>query len=154
MLVYRVTRTKWALSLDGEGARLHGGRWNHIGVPCVYTSESRALAILEFTVNTNIDDIPRALSIVTIDIPDNDAFDFHLPSIASLPGDWLDSSKSQSTKDFGTDLLRRNFHGIVLPSVVVPREFNYLLNPLQTSGNSFTIIDVDDFVYDLRIKNI
>ncbi|HEY0678682.1 MAG TPA: RES domain-containing protein, partial [Chitinophagaceae bacterium] len=41
MIVYRIGRTKWAKLLDGEGARLYGGRWNHIGVPCVYTSESR-----------------------------------------------------------------------------------------------------------------
>ena len=56
MIVYRLSRTRWADDLTGEGSRLHGGRWNHPGTPCIYTSESRALAILEYTVNVNVDD--------------------------------------------------------------------------------------------------
>ena len=63
MVVYRLGGTKYATDLTGEGARLFGGRWNNEGTPCIYTSQSRALAILEYTVNINIDDIPRALSI-------------------------------------------------------------------------------------------
>ncbi len=46
MLVYRVGKTRFAKDLTGEGARLNGGRWNNIGTPCIYTAESRALAIL------------------------------------------------------------------------------------------------------------
>ena len=73
MLLYRIARTKWARTLDGEGARLHGGRWNNPGTSCIYTSESRALALLEYTVNTNLDDIPRALSIITIQVSEEEA---------------------------------------------------------------------------------
>ena len=62
MLVYRIGRTKRAGDLTGEGSRLNGGRWNHKLTPCIYTSESRALALLEYTVNVNIDEIPRALT--------------------------------------------------------------------------------------------
>jgi len=152
MLAYRVTRTKWAHSLDGEGARLHGGRWNHIGTPCIYASESRALAILEYTVNTNVDDIPRALSLVTIEISKAASDNFFAAPISSLPGDWRDSPVPTSTRDFGTHLLRKNFHGIMIPSVIIPREFNYLLNPLPSVGSSFVVIEVEDFVYDIRIK--
>lgn len=70
MIVYRIGRTKYAEDLTGEGARLNGGRWNHRLTACLYTSESRALAVLEYTVNVNIDDIPRALSISTVEIPE------------------------------------------------------------------------------------
>ena len=62
MKVYRLSKTKFAEDLTGEGARLNGGRWNHILTACLYTAESRALAVLEYTVNVNIDDIPRALA--------------------------------------------------------------------------------------------
>ena len=61
MIDYRVGRTRYARDLDGEGARLHGRRWNHPLTPCIYTSESRALALLEYTANVNIDDIPRLI---------------------------------------------------------------------------------------------
>ena len=70
MIVYRIGSTKYANDLTGEGARLNGGRWNHKLTPCVYTSESRSLAILEYTVNVNVYDIPRALSMASIEIPE------------------------------------------------------------------------------------
>src|SRR4051812_17147456 len=98
MLVYRLSRSKWADDLSGEGARLHGGRWNHIGLPCIYASESRALAVLEYTVNVGLEDIPRALSIITIDLPDKKIF---TPPPAQLPGNWRESPAPASTKDFG-----------------------------------------------------
>lgn len=154
MLVYRVAKTKWARALDGEGARIHGGRWNHIGTPCIYTSESRALAILEYTVNTNIDDVPRALSIITIHIPEDETASFFIAPVSSLPGDWRDSPGPGSTKDFGTGLLRKNFAGLCIPSVIIPKEFNFLLNPLQGSPTSFSVVEIEDFVYDIRIKTV
>ena len=154
MLVYRVAKTKWAQALDGEGARLHGGRWNHVGTPCVYTSESRALAILEYTVNTNLDDVPRALSITTIHIPEDEIAGFFIVPVSSLPGDWRDFPVSGSTRDFGTGLLKKNFHGLRIPSVIIPKEFNFLLTPLRGSDVSFTVVDIEDFVYDIRIKTV
>ncbi|MEJ0082357.1 MAG: RES family NAD+ phosphorylase [Puia sp.] len=59
MIVYRICKTMYAKDLNGAGARKYGGRWNQPGFECLYTSESRALALLEFTVNANINDIPR-----------------------------------------------------------------------------------------------
>ena len=154
MLLYRVARTKWARTLDGEGARLHGGRWNHPGTPCIYTSESRALAILEYTVNTNLDDIPRSLSLITIEVPKSGAAHFFMVPLSSLPGDWRDTPAPVSAKDFGTGLLKKDFLGLGLPSVIIPKEFNFLLNPLKGAGASFSVVDIEDFVYDIRIKAV
>jgi len=53
MLVYRIGRTKYADDLKGEGAGLFGGRWNNKTVGCVYASETRALGLLEYTVDVN-----------------------------------------------------------------------------------------------------
>ena len=149
MIVYRVGRTKWAKSLNGEGARLFGGRWNQEGIPCIYTSESRALAILEYTVNTNVEDIPRLLSITTIEIPDG----FKDNPVAALPGDWRDAAAPASTKNYGSRLFRSGTHSIYrFPSSIIPQEFNYLLDPLHKDSNSFKVKGVEDFVYDVRIK--
>jgi len=149
MIVYRIGRTKWAKLLDGEGARLYGGRWNHIGVPCVYTSESRALAVLEYSVNTNVEDIPRLLSITTIEIPD----EFHDNHIDSLPGNWRDAPAPASTKEHGSALLKAKEHAIYrFPSAVIQEEFNYILNPLHPNSGLFKILEVKDFVYDVRLK--
>ncbi|WP_346236286.1 RES family NAD+ phosphorylase [Niabella insulamsoli] len=150
MLVYRVSKTKYAADLKGEGARLWGGRWNHRMVGCLYTSESRALAILEYTVNISLDDIPRALSLVTIDIPDQKIM---VLKESALPGDWKSIPAPSSTKDFGSDLLLAADQPVIkIPSAVLPSEYNYLLNPRHAESEKFKIKDIADFVYDVRIK--
>ena len=150
MVVYRIGRTKYAHDATGTGARLFGGRWNHKGVACIYTAQSRALALLEYTVNVNIEDIPRALSITTFEIPEDDILTIRE---ADLPGNWKDFPAPSSTKDFGTQLLATAKEPILrLPSSIIPEEFNYILNPAHANSNQFVISEVKDFVYDVRIK--
>ncbi len=150
MIVYRIGRLKYSKDLSGEGARLNGGRWNHKLTPCLYTSASRSLAILEYTVNVNIDDIPRALSMTTLEIPDKKILRL---TIADLPGDWRATPAPASTKDFGTQLLKNNEYAVIqIPSAVIPDENNYLLNPMHKDSLLFSAVDVRDFVYDIRIK--
>ncbi len=150
MLVYRIGRTRYAKDLSGEGARLFGGRWNHKLIPCIYAAESRALALLEYTVNINIDDIPRALSVIALQIPDDSILALNP---ADLPGDWRNAPAPSSTKDYGTALLRRTAAGIIkIPSAVIPQEFNYLINPLHPDISRCKIESTEDFVYDVRIK--
>jgi RES domain-containing protein len=145
MIVYRVGKTKYARDLTGEGARLFGGRWNNEMVACLYTSESRALAVLEYTVNINIDDIPRALSITTIEIPDQT---IRILNEADLPGDWKLSPAPSSTRDFGSKLLLAAEEPIIrISSTVIPEEFNYLLNPQHIDSKKFKIIGTKDFVW-------
>ncbi|MDQ6815760.1 MAG: RES family NAD+ phosphorylase [Bacteroidota bacterium] len=151
MIVYRIGRTKYANDLTGEGARLNGGRWNHKLTPCLYTSESRSLSVLEYTVNVNIDDIPRALSMTTLEIPEKNILKL---TIADLPGNWRTSPSPASTKEFGTQLLKTAEYAIIkIPSAVIPHEYNYLLNPIHRESVNISIVDILDFVYDVRIKN-
>jgi RES domain-containing protein len=150
MLVYRIGITKYAGDLTGEGARLNGGRWNHKLTACLYTSESRALALLEYTVNVNIDDIPRALSFTTFEIPDTG---IEVIKEEDLPGNWKQIPAPSSTKDFGTTLLKSADKLILkIPSTVIPNEYNLLLNPAHMENKSFKILEIKDFVYDVRIK--
>src|SRR5688572_29551087 len=109
MRVYRLVNSTYASDLTGEGARLHGGRWNHIGVPCVYASENRSLAVLEFSVNVQIQSILRNLSLVELDIPG----DYHEVHIPDLPGNWRAAPAPASTKDFGSTLLKNTSFGII-----------------------------------------
>lgn len=150
--IYRIGRRKYANDLSGEGARLFGGRWNQKSVPCIYTSESRALALLEFTVNINIDEVPRALCITTIEIPDSS---FQIIQEPDLPGNWRKSPAPAETKDFGTDLFKSSSYSVFkIPSTIITDEFNYIVNPLHDDSRHFKIIDVVDFVYDIRIKDV
>lgn len=149
MIVYRLANSMYAKDLTGEGARLHGGRWNHTGIPCVYSSDSRSLAVLEFSVHVNVNSILRNLSLIELDIPG----DFLEVQISSLPGDWRASPAPSSTKDFGTALLNNASHPVIkIPSTVIPEEFNYIINPRHPLIQKCKILAVADFVYDVRIK--
>ena len=151
MLVYRIGKTKHAGDLSGEGAKINGGRWNHKSVPCVYTSESRALSLLEYTVNVNIENIPRALSVTIIEIPEKEIL---IINEKDLPGNWRNVPVPSSTQDFGTLLLKNSAKQVIkIPSSVIAEEFNYILNPLN-SANLFKIVEIKDLVYDVRIKTV
>src|ERR1019366_3921180 len=99
MIVYRLGKTKFANDLIGEGSRMFGNRWNQKGIACLYTSESRALAILEYSVNLN--DIPRALSMITIDLGSTS---IQTLAESELPGDWKTFPAPATTQLFGSAL--------------------------------------------------
>lgn len=149
MFVYRISRRKYADEITGKGARLFGGRWNNKLVSCLYTSESRALAVLEYTLNISIDDIPRALCIVTFDINDRVIFD---PKESTLPANWKNLFVPKETQNFGSELLLHpKIQVIKIPSTKVPDKFNYQISPLQYKGKS-KVHSARDFVYDARLK--
>jgi RES domain-containing protein len=150
MIIYRVGNAAYAKDLTGNGAKLNGGRWNNISVPCIYTAESRALAVLEYSVNVPLSAILRALSITTIDTGRTSIQEL---SISDLPGDWMVSPAPSSVKELGSQLLKNMEAAIIkIPSIIIPEEFNYILNPAHPDAKNFRIADVKDFVYDIRIK--
>jgi RES domain-containing protein len=152
MIVYRVSRTKYANELSGEGARIYGGRWNSVGVPCIYTSENRALTVLEYSANVPLIDIPRSLSITTYQIPDASWEIYEEPD---LPGNWKQSPIPMETMEFGSNLLNGMADlALKIPSAVLPQEYNYIINPLHPDMHQVEIVNIIDFVYDVRIKNV
>ena len=148
MQVYRIGKKQYANDLSGTGSKLYGGRWNAVGTPCIYTSASRALAVLEYSVNVNIDFIPKHLCMTTFEIEDSK---IHSIPLKNLPKDWNVLPSHLSSKTLGTELLQKDIPIIRFPSVVIPSEFNYILNPLS-SKKAFKLIATEDFSYDLRIK--
>lgn len=148
MKVYRITKTKYAEDLSGTGAKLYGGRWNHIDSACIYTAESRALSVLEYAVNINIDFIPRALSLCVFEIDESQVYSLKQEG---LPGNWRATPAPKSTKDYGTQFLKSNKPILKIPSIIIPEEFNYIINP-QVASLSFKLVEIKDFVFDLRIK--
>ena len=146
MNVYRISKTEYAHDLTGTGAKLFGGRWNHINVPCIYTAGSAALAVLEYSVNVNVAFVPHHLSLAIFEI---DEKYIHIPE--KLPGDWATVPAPLSAKDFGNQLLSDNIPVIRIPSVVIPAEYNYLLNP-SAALKAFRLVEVQEFRYDMRIK--
>jgi RES domain-containing protein len=150
MEVYHLGRTKFADQLSGEGAKLHGGRWNRIGQPCIYASESKALCILEYAANVSLDLLPFSLSITVYFIPDNSWKQFNENE---LPKTWNSVPVTSETKEWGTThLLEKKFLALKLPSVIIPSEYNFIINPLHPDFKKVKIKNIHSFTFDQRIK--
>lgn len=148
MRVWRIARERYA-PLDGEGARLVGGRWNSAGRPVVYTSRTAALAVLEVLVWTDPEDVPDDLRLFEIEVPD-DASILHL-SAASLPAGWTEpgSPECMALGDRWLDAAGSLALGV--PSVVLPEEHNLLINPRHPDAPRVHIVDSRPFAFDLRL---
>lgn len=70
MLVFRLSRLKYANSLSGYGASVRGARWNSKGVEMLYWETNRSLAMAEVLVHFVSGSIPDDYMMITIEIPD------------------------------------------------------------------------------------
>lgn len=148
MILYRITNAKYAKDFSGIGARLFGGRWNSEGRSAVYLASSRSLAILESLVHIVPTNVPDELLLLTLETPD----DYVEIEPGWLPPDWKDESKSNILQYIGNSFLQRNEHLLLkVPSVIVPEEYNYLMNPLHPKSNKVKIVKSAPFNFDERL---
>ena len=152
MRVFRIANKKYIRTLSGRGAELVGGRWNHKGVPVVYTAASRALAMAETAVQPNFDILPDNYHIAEIDVPDDiPVYNIDLNSIFK-EGEWITQDALPLTRSWGSHLISRKKYPVIrAPSVVVKGDFNYLLNPRHPDFDRIKIVHVEPFVFDERL---
>jgi RES domain-containing protein len=150
-LLWRLTAVRHAQrAYTGEGARLYGGRWNHPGVPLVYTSLTLSLAALELFVHLDGDIAPDHLAARAAELPG----DLAIPvlEIADLPGNWRTYPAPERLKDLGTAWARSGASlALSVPSAVVPRERNVLLSPAHPDFARLRVLPPEGFSFDPRM---
>ena len=150
MIVYRIAKTRHIYDLTGAGARIYGGRWNHKGIGMIYTSENRSLASLEFLVHAPHSILPTDLSIAAIRVPDS--IISKEISISDLPDNWNKYPPPLKLADIGTRWTLSNETLLLrVPSVVIPHEFNILINPSHTDINKIAISKIEKYQFDDRL---
>jgi RES domain-containing protein len=149
MRAWRILKEKHAATaFDGEGARLYGGRWNSAGIRLIYTSGTKALATLESLVHLNP---PVILKYLAIPIEFDPALVESIPS-AALPADWTDEPPPPSTQDIGDTWVKEARSTVLeIPSVIIPGEANYLLNPAHSDFKKIVIGKPEPFSFDPRL---
>jgi len=146
---WRLTKTKYlATAWDGEAAGRDGGRWNSVGTAVVYASATLSLALVEVLVHVSSGVLP-AYTAVPID------FDESLLSALDakdLPANWRSDPAPASTKAIGdTWVVAAHSALFRVPSVVVPTEHNYLLNPNHRDFARIRIGTPMSFPFDPRL---
>lgn len=134
----------------GEGAVRHGGRWNSRGRAVVYTSEHKSLAALEALAHV---DPTRPLRYVAIKIEFAESLLERLPA-AQLPSDWQRLPFSEATRNLGDAwLVEARSAVFAVPSVIIPEELSFLLNPAHPDFPNIAIGQPADFTFDPRLLN-
>ncbi len=148
--LWRLVKPAWAPGLDGEGARLAGGRWNSPGRAVVYCGSSLALCVLETFVHLppvmrTVDALPTLIAVriappplaQVVPVEDLGAVDIDDVAACRALGD-----------AWGT-------HGAALalsvPSAVVPQERNIVLNPTHPAMAAVAVISQETFRLDRRL---
>ena len=141
-----------ATDLSGGGARACGGRWNGKGVPAVYAATTIALATLETLAHLGDNIAIRNAFLVRIDVPASVWNSRQTITAGELPPTWLAEPPGSTSIDAGNGWLANRASALLLvPSVIVPEEYNVLINPLHPLVNKLTACVVRQYLYDPRL---
>lgn len=154
MLAFRLTKPAYALDLSGTGARLYGGRWNPPGLACLYASENRALAALEVLVHATELSLHTVFKLITLEIAGDQ--ELLRPHLNELPPQWYNYPITLESQTFGMQWLSQfTCLGFYVPSVVMPYEFNLILNVNHPRyPGAVRIVDMVDWKIDDRLVSL
>jgi RES domain-containing protein len=137
-----------ATAFSGDGAARVGGRWNSRGTRLVYASATQSLALLESLVHLN-PMLVFAYVAIPADFPDSLV---ETIKAETLGGDWTHEPPPASTKRIGDRWVRAARSAVLaVPSVIVPAETNYLLNPAHTDYRRIKLGPPLPFALDPRL---
>jgi RES domain-containing protein len=148
---WRIVKEKHAKSaFSGEGARIFEGRWNSAGVRMVYCSEHLSLATLEILVHTQPVTIRDKFRVFRV------SWDEAIMSVIDsrkLPKGWNAQPPGLISKNIGDEWVHSSRSAVlVVPSVIVPQEKTFLLNPKHRDFGKIKIKDAGGFHLDTRLS--
>lgn len=156
MIVWRLVPRRHANGLDGAGNRDHDARWNSgRGRGVVYASLNVATCVLETFVHFGPAlraKLPTNLMLVEIQVPDDVPVrrvePGQMPRDAKVPGadrrTWYQPTGDAWLEHAETLVL-------IAPSLVVPKEWNAMLNPAHPRMADVMIVASEPFRFDPRL---
>lgn len=146
-------KTLWRISnhvdLNGLGGRKFSSRWASLGRRIVYLADSPAGSLLEVLVHLQIegDELPDKYQLLEISIPESLLIrDLEPPSRIG----WRD--RPELTQQIGdTWLVSGETILSRVPSAIMPRTWNFLLNPEHPDAKQIQIVEVIRERFDNRL---
>lgn len=146
---WRITKRRHAReAFTGAGAKKYGGRWNSPGTALVYTSATQSLALLEILVHLETPALVHEY--VSISVAIDGQLIQHLDR-SRLPRNWRMEPIPAQVRNIGDEWVK-NMSSVVLevPSVLVPAESNFLLNPVHPDFSRLVVGEPVRFAFDER----
>lgn len=136
-------------AMSGDGAYRRGGRWNPPGIRVVYCAESRSLAVIEVLANIKQPSFlgDQAWVLIPVEVTAD-----LVERPARVPESWRSMPYGTASQAFGAEWVQaQRSAALRVPSVVVPGEFNYLLNPAHPDYRRIRVGKAESFAFDPRI---
>lgn len=150
--IAKQTKDFKADDLSGGGAAAVGGRWNSEGNHVVYAGTSVSLCTLETLAHIGDDIASRNRFLVAIEIPMKLMANCKVLKPIDLPVTWVTEPPGMDTMKIGDEWLKRGEELLLLvPSVIVPEEFNVLINPKHKDAHHIRAKVVRPYIYDPRL---
>ena len=146
MRFYRIADSRHAPE-SGEGARLHGGRWNSPGRAVIYACETQTGAMLEKLVHTN-GRMPKHQVCVVFEAPDS--LKTAILNLKDISG-WAAADMIASRKAGDAWLEMAASAVLLVPSVVFDVERNVLLNPEHPDFRRIRVAGSEPVRWDERL---
>jgi len=149
MLVYRITRTKYADGLQVSGRE---NRWNRAKQYVIYASESKALATLEMVANRGAIMEGVLYKLLTIEISRPKEV-LTLVGTQELGDRWQNMPNWPTTQQIGSRwYIKKSSVALKVPSVLVDGEYNFAINTDHPDFEKcVTLKSVEDFHWDPRL---
>jgi RES domain-containing protein len=120
------------------------------GLRAVYTAATLSLAALELFVHTDTDLVPAHLRAIAADIPDDVSRDE--TRLTDLPANWRELPAPESLHEIGRSWIAdANAAILVVPSVIIPGERNYIINPADPEFRRIHVTRPEAFTFDPRM---
>ncbi len=146
MNVFRITTDQWSKSLTASG---YPARWNGRGRFVIYTAESRSLACLENLVHRSGEGNNDLYKVMVIEIPDN--ISIAEIEASSIKKDWHTIDNYIYCQTLGSKWLNDLKCAVLkVPSVIILKEHNYLINPNHPDFKKIKLAGNEDFDFDRR----
>lgn len=142
-----------ATALDGEGARLWGGRWNSPGRALVYLGPSPAAVALEVLVHlVDVGFAPTDYVLIEVEIPDAVVHRATVVSAEDLPADWQSAGNAACVAR-GDAWLAAPKHPAMcrVPSAVTPETECLLLDPMHRDAKLAKVRSERPWRFDGRL---
>ena len=148
IIVFRACLKRRCGDLSGEGACIYGGRWNRKGQAVVYTSDTRALALLEMRVHYS--SMPReAAGMLVLRLRSGTSI--LTLSSSELPAGWnhhgdqgIDICQSLGSKWFDSN----HWDVLQVPSAVLQAQSNYIV---RADSGILTPCEIEPLEFDPRL---
>jgi RES domain-containing protein len=149
MEVFKICKEEYSGSLKSSGS---ANRWNLRGQNVIYAGSTRSLSALELVVRRSSIVPVSSYKVMVISIADDDYL-FKQIYVNELVENWRALASYSSLQEIGSKWYTNQLSLVLkVPSVVIPFEFNYVLNAEHPDFNrSVKIVRVEDYFWDIRL---